>query len=143
MLKQHDQQHHSHTHFNQDLLDAQPSDQAQENLDTTPVLGYWNIRGLGAQIRALLHYCGVHFVDKRYNVSWDDSTQSWDRSEWLNEKEHLGMEFPNLPYLFDENAKITETLAIMQYIAKKWKPELLGRNAAEVGRIHMLEYHIY
>ena len=76
-------------------------------------------------------------------MSWDDSTQSWDRSEWLNEKEHLGMEFPNLPYLFDENVKITETLAIMQYIAKKWKPELLGRNAAEVGRIHMLEYHLY
>lgn len=53
------------------------------------------------------------------------------------------MEYPNLPYLFDEGVKLTETLAIMQYIAKKWKPELLGRNAAEVGRIHMLEYHVF
>lgn len=30
----------------------------------------------------------------------------------------------------------------MKYVAKKWKPELLGRNAAEVGRVNMLEYHV-
>jgi glutathione S-transferase len=53
------------------------------------------------------------------------------------------MEFPNLPYLFDEDVKLTETLAIMKYVAKKWKPELLGRNAAEVGRVNMLEYYVY
>lgn len=61
----------------------------------------------------------------------------------MNEKFTLGMEYPNLPYIFDENVKLTETLAIMQYIAKKWKPELLGRNAAEMGRLHMLEYHVF
>lgn len=61
----------------------------------------------------------------------------------MNEKFTLGMEYPNLPYLFDEDVKLTETLAIMQYVAKKWKPELLGRNAAEVGRIHMLEFHVF
>lgn len=56
--------------------------------------------------------------------------------------DHLGMELPNLPYLFDEDVKLTETLAIMKYIAKKWKPELLGRTAAEVGRVNMLEWHV-
>ena len=48
-----------------------------------------------------------------------------------------------MPYLIDENVRLTETLAIMKYIAKKWKPELLGRNAAEVGRVNMLEYHVF
>jgi len=43
-----------------------------------------------------------------------------------------------LPYLIDGETKLTETVAIMQYIARKWQPALLGENAAEVGRISML-----
>lgn len=88
-------------------------------------------------------YCGVNFEEKRYEATWNEETQEWDRSHWLDEKFNLGLEYPNLPYLLDEDVKLTETLAIMQYIAKKWKPELLGRNAAEVGRVHMLEYHVF
>ena len=57
-------------------------------------------------------------------------------------KETLGLEYPNLPYLIDGETKITETVAIMQYIAKKWRPELLGRSAAEVGRVNMLLAHV-
>jgi glutathione S-transferase len=53
-------------------------------------------------------------------------------------KETLGIEYPNLPYLFDGETKLTETIAIMQYIAKKYRPSLLGNSAAEVGRISML-----
>jgi glutathione S-transferase len=52
------------------------------------------------------------------------------------------MEYPNLPYLIDGDVKLTETLAIMKYVCKKWKPELLGRTAAEVGRVNMLEYYV-
>ena len=33
-----------------------------------PILAYWNIRGLGAQCRYILHYSGVDFEDKVYNV---------------------------------------------------------------------------
>lgn len=54
----------------------------------------------------------------------------------------MGLEYPNLPYLIDGETSLTETAAIMQYIAKKWRPELLGRNAAEVGRINMLWAHV-
>lgn len=77
-------------------------------------------------------------------MHYDDNAQSWDRSEWTNEKEAntLGMEYPNLPYLIDGDVKLTETLAIMKYVCKKWKPELLGRTAAEVGRVNMLEYYV-
>ena len=48
------------------------------------------------------------------------------------------MEYPNLPYLLDGDVKLTETIAIMQYIAKKYRPSLLGNSAAEVGRVSML-----
>lgn len=121
----------------------QPTEATNENLHSVPTLGYWDIRGLGAQCRALLHFCGVNFTDRRYAQHFDEAAMEWDKSDWLNEKFNLGMEYPNLPYLFDEDVKLTETLAIMKYVAKKWRPELLGRNAAEVGRINMLEYHVF
>ena len=44
-----------------------------------------------------------------------------------------------MPYLIDGDVKITETVAIMQYIAKKYRPTLLGMSAAEIGRISMLQ----
>ena len=62
----------------------------------------------------------------------------FDKSCWLNEKETLGFEYPNLPYLMDGETRLTETIAIMQYISKKYSPALLGNSAAEVGRISML-----
>jgi len=62
----------------------------------------------------------------------------FDRSSWTNVKDTLGLDFPNLPYLIDGNCKLTETKAIMKYVAKKYKPDLLGNSAAELGRIEML-----
>ena len=38
----------------------------------------------------------------------------------------MGLDFPNLPYLIDGNVKITETLAIHQYLADKWDKSLGG-----------------
>lgn len=132
-------QAHEKSHVQQ----QQTVEVSSENLHSVPILGYWDIRGLGAQCRALLHFCGVNFTDRRYAQHFDEASMQWDKSDWLNEKFNLGMEYPNLPYLFDEDVKLTETLAIMKYVAKKWRPELLGRNAAEVGRINMLEYHVF
>ena len=36
------------------------------------------------------------------------------------------MTFPNLPYLVDQNFKLSETVAIMTYLAKKYDEKLLG-----------------
>uniref|UniRef100_A0A8C5L044 glutathione transferase n=1 Tax=Jaculus jaculus TaxID=51337 RepID=A0A8C5L044_JACJA len=60
----------------------------------------------------------------------------YDRSQWLNEKFKLGLDFPNLPYLIDGTHKITQSNAILRYIARKHnlpdyekqKPELLKRD---------------
>ena len=48
------------------------------------------------------------------------------------------MPFCNLPYIIDGKVKVTETLAVHQYIASKYKPELLGRTPQEKGRSYQL-----
>lgn len=53
------------------------------------------------------------------------------------------MDFPNLPYLIDEDYKITETVAIMKYVAAKWRPELLGANPLQQGHTEMLQAHVF
>lgn len=111
------------------------SAQTSEDMTTKPVLGYWDIRGLAAQIRYMFYYLGIDFEDKLY-VCGD--APDFDTTCWSDVKPNLGFEYPNLPYLIDGEAKITETVAIMQYIAKKYRPGLLGNSAAEVGRISML-----
>lgn len=42
-------------------------------------------------IRLLLAYTGTDYEDKRYNLG-----PNFDRSEWLNEKFTLGLDFPNV-----------------------------------------------
>jgi hypothetical protein len=91
------------------------------NLQSKPTLGYWNIRGLGAPIRYLLHYCGVQFEDKTYAYG---PGPEYDRSSWFNEKFTLGLELPNLPYLLDDDIKLTETVAIMKFVSSKWGGDL-------------------
>ena len=105
--------------------------------ETPPTLGYWKIRGLAAPIRYMFYQLGVHFSDVTYDTG---DAPDYDKSSWLDVKQTLGLEYPNLPYLIDENngVKLTETVAIMQYIAKKYRPSLCGTSAAEVGRISML-----
>lgn len=83
----------------------------------------------------MFYYLQVDFEDKLYHVG---DAPDFDKSSWADVKFTLGHDYPNLPYLNDGETKITETIAIMQYIAKKYRPSLLGNNAAEVGRIMML-----
>ena len=112
---------------------------AAEDTSTKPVLGYWAIRGLGHPIRMMFAYCGVDFEDVLYDVTGEPG--NWDRSAWTDVKETLGLEYPNLPYLIDGETKLTETVAIMKYVARKYKPSLLGNNAAQFARLEMLQEH--
>ena len=81
-------------------------------------VGYWGIRGRGGVIRSLLAYCGVPFQNKNYT----------DPEEWFGkDKQSLGFEYPNLPYLIDGDKKLTESNAILHYIPiRAGKRELLG-----------------
>ncbi|XP_028589693.2 glutathione S-transferase Mu 1-like isoform X1 [Podarcis muralis] len=100
-------------------------------------LGYWDIRGLAHAIRLLLEYTGTAFEDKQYAPG---DAPDFDASQWLNAKETLGLDFPNLPYLIDGETKITQSNAIMRYIARKHK--MCGESEEEMVRIDMLENHI-
>jgi len=93
-----------------------------------PILGYWKIRGLTAvptaqQIRLLLVYCGVDFEDAFYEQG---DGPEFSRESWRSVKETLGLAFPNLPYFIDGPVSLTQSLAIMRYVAGKWAPDLLG-----------------
>ena len=63
----------------------------------------------------------------------------FDRSAWTDVKFTLGMDFPNLPYLFDGELKLTETNAIHRYLADKYSPNLLGGDVADRATVTMLE----
>jgi len=90
--------------------------------------GYWNIRGYGQAIRLLLFHLNLPFTSRDYDVK---------SSDWANEKHSLGLEFPNLPYLFDGDFSLTESRALLKYLARKGGVE--GKTNEEKARAEMLE----
>ncbi|XP_072864607.1 glutathione S-transferase Mu 4 [Chlorocebus sabaeus] len=97
-------------------------------------LGYWDIRGLAHAIRLLLEYTDSSYEEKKYTMG---DAPDYDRSQWLNEKFKLGLDFPNLPYLIDGTHKITQSNAILRYIARKHN--LCGETEEEKIRVDILE----
>ena len=82
--------------------------------------------------RYMLNYAGVDYEEKTFIA------QSGD---WKQQKDSLGLDFPNLPYIIDGDLKLTETVAVQQYIASKYKPELMGTTASEIAtasRLHLV-----
>ncbi|XP_005076670.1 glutathione S-transferase Mu 2 [Mesocricetus auratus] len=100
-------------------------------------LGYWDIRGLCHAIRLLLEYTETSYEEKRYTMG---DAPDYDQSQWLSEKFKLGLDFPNLPYLIDGSHKITQSNAILRYIARKHN--LCGETEEEKIRIDILENQV-
>ena len=63
---------------------------------------------------------------------------TFDGGEWSSVKPTMPLDFPNLPYFIDGEVKLTENLAILEYICSKWKPELLGKDLEARGLVNML-----
>nr|XP_006979552.1 glutathione S-transferase Mu 2-like [Peromyscus maniculatus bairdii] len=97
-------------------------------------LGYWDIRGLCQAIRLFLEYTDSSYEEKRYTMG---DAPDYDQSQWLNDKFKLGLDFPNLPYLIDGSHKITQSNAIMRYIARK--NNLCGETEEERIRADIVE----
>lgn len=83
----------------------------------------------------MMAYCGVDYESKVYIRGPEPD---FSKKNWLDEKHNLGLDFPNLPYLIDGDFKLTESKSIMKYIAKKYEPSLLGRDAEEIARADMV-----
>jgi glutathione S-transferase len=90
-----------------------------------PTIGYWGIRGLGASIRALLEHLAVDFEDKMYGPNMEPGTG------WSDVKATIEIPFANLPYIIDEDVKISENKAVLRFVCQKYKPEYLGRTLKE------------
>lgn len=99
------------------------------------VISYWKIRGLLRHIEYVLEYVGAEYEVKHYEAG---PAPDFCKKTWFDEKFNLGFDFPNLPYLIDGDFKMTETLPILNYIAGKYKPELLGENLQDKATISML-----
>ena len=93
-------------------------------------IAYWKIRGLAQPIRYLLEYCGFPYEDVRYDGN--------NREGWNSIKDTLGLDFPNLPYLMDGDLKITQSNAILRYIALKKGDNLVGKDLHDQGLVSML-----
>ncbi|XP_035426523.1 uncharacterized protein LOC118260424 isoform X1 [Cygnus atratus] len=101
------------------------------------VLGYWDIRGLAHAIRLLLEHTETPYEDKLYSCG---EAPDYDKSQWINEKEKLGLDFPNLPYFIDGSTKLTQSNAILRYIARKHN--MCGETEEEKLRVDMLENQV-
>ena len=77
-------------------------------------LGYWNIRGLGETVVLMLEYLGVKYNYKRYEEA---NYQEW----FVKDKPCFQGDFANLPYLVDGETHVTESMAIMRYLGRKFK----------------------
>jgi len=98
-------------------------------------LGYYKLRGLAHYIRFLLEYTGEEYTEKMYKVG---SAPDYDRTEWMDEKYKLGLDFPNLPYYIDGDVKITQSAAILKYIARKHNL-IANKTEDEIIKSDMLE----
>uniref|UniRef100_A0A8C6VXB8 glutathione transferase n=1 Tax=Nothobranchius furzeri TaxID=105023 RepID=A0A8C6VXB8_NOTFU len=92
------------------------------------------IKILAQPIRLLLEYTGTKYEDKFYVCG---EAPNFDKSCWFDEKDKLGMDFPNLPYLVDGSRKIVQSNAIMRYIARKHN--MCGDTEDEKVRVDILE----
>jgi glutathione S-transferase len=81
------------------------------------IVGYWPIRGRAGVLRNLLTYVGLPYKNHLYNPA-----------EWFGkDKQELGFDYPNLPYIIDGDKKITESSALLYYIPiRAGKRELIG-----------------
>ncbi|XP_034507322.1 glutathione S-transferase Mu 1-like, partial [Ailuropoda melanoleuca] len=80
---------------------------------------------------------GTKYEDKMYTCG---PAPDYDKSGWLKEKETLGLDFPNLPYFIDGPFKLTQSNAILRYIARKHN--LCGESEEEMVRVDLLESQV-
>ncbi|NXI24635.1 GSTM2 transferase, partial [Sterrhoptilus dennistouni] len=102
-------------------------------------LGYWDIRGLAHAIRLLLEYTETPYQERQYRPGPGErggrglGPPCWNSpGKWS-----LPPAPPGLPYLIDGPTKLTQSNAILRYIARKHN--MCGETEEEKQRVDVLE----
>ena len=99
-------------------------------------IGYWKIRGLISPVKYILEYLSVPYDTVDYEQG---EGPDFSRDCWNSVKPSMPLDFPNLPYLFDGDLKITESSAMMRYIAGNYGPaEFTGKTNKDKAHIDMI-----
>ena len=99
------------------------------------VLGYWDIRGFAQPIRLMLAAVGADFKEEFHSMGPEFSKEAW-----FKVKPTLPLDFPNLPYLYDGDVKISQSISIMRYIARKFG--LWPENEKQAIRADLVEQQL-
>ena len=78
-------------------------------------VGYYDFRGFASPIKYLLEYVGEDYVENIYPIGekFEESTLSFE-----DYKESLGLQFNELPYLIDDDVKLTK-VSLPYYFTSK------------------------
>lgn len=63
-------------------------------------LGYWKMRGLAQPIRYLIEYTEHPYEE---DVFEQGPAPDFSTASWISKKNEVGLNFPGLPYLIDNN----------------------------------------
>jgi len=99
---------------------------------TSTQFGYWECQGLGQPIRMLLKYVDEPYEDTIFRFDAGEGS----KYHWPSQKFNLGIPFPNLPFYFDGNVKLSQSGAILRHLGRKYK--MYGANPNEASEIDML-----
>lgn len=100
-----------------------------ENQSNLPTLNYWaGIRGYGAYVVQTFEAAGQQYNYNKYT----------DYGVWMSDKASSQIILPNLPNIVDGDVQVAEHDACVRYVARKYKPELLGTTQAEQANVDMV-----
>ena len=95
-------------------------------------LYYWSFKARSEQIKTLLHYLKVDFEEI------NPTKEEWPALQ--NTFIDGGFNFPNLPMIEDGDYKLSESMAIMSYIAEAYGDgSLAGKNPQDQAIVRQLE----
>ena len=97
---------------------------------------YFPVRGgpRGMVARYLLAYCNVPYNFKEYAPM---------SQEWKDDKANDELAFWNLPHIIDGKTKITESVAVHQYIAMKGRPDVMGKTPQDKANRYRMQSIVY
>ena len=114
---------------------AEPSRKKQYSKKPPILLGYWKIRGLAQPLRYMLEYSEHPYQDVMYEQG---DGPNYSVECWTAVKNTLKLDFPSVPYLIDEETRLTDPYAMTIYLANSYCPELLGKTPHEKGELDLM-----